>query len=244
MKDFIAGLTAYIEAHRFIFKHRLTHYLLFPGLISILYMTLLLVLGYLYIGTMADYIMLNWIPAYLQGNIMEIFLLILLWILLILLLFITYLHVVLALLSPFLSMLSEKSECLLSGKPATKFRLKQMLKDLLRGIRINFRIMLLSIIFSLAAWLLVLIPAIGAFISLAASFIIQSYYGGFALFDYSFERRHLSVKESITYAKQMRAAVTGVGAGFFILSVIPIIGWFLGPTYGTVAATLILWEKN
>jgi CysZ protein len=244
MKEFLAGITSYREAHRMIFKYRLQHYLFIPGLISVMYISLLLVLGFFYLGTLVDHIMLTWMPDYLQGSIMEIFLLILVWILLLLLLFITYRHVVLALLSPFLCTLSEKTECLLSGKSAAKFRWKQALSDLIRGIRINLRILILSLLFSLIVWIFVFIPVIGAFLSLAVSFIIQSYYGGFALLDYTLERRRFSVKESIAYVKQQRAAVTGIGTGFFVLSLIPLIGWFLAPAYGTIAATLMLREKR
>ena len=226
MRDFIAGLTGYAEAHRFIVKHRLTHYLLFPGIISVIYLVLLLLLAYIYLGSFAGYILHNWIPSYLQANIMEIILVVLLWIFLLLLLFITYRHVSLALLSPFLSILSERTECILSGAAEAGFSLKQVLIDLIRGIRINLRIMILSILFSLLAWLLMLLPVIGAFLSLVASVIIQSYYGGFALYDYSLERKRLSVKDSIKYIKMHRASVLGVGLGFFILTLIPLIGWF------------------
>jgi CysZ protein len=244
MKDFITGVRCYLDVHSFISKNRLTHYLLIPGLISILYLTIIIILGFVYLGLVADYIMKNWLPGYLHGNIMELFLLILLWILLLLLLFITYRHVVLALLAPVLTLLSEKTECRVTGGAAVPFQLKQALIDLIRGIRINLRIMILSIFFSLAAWLLVLIPVIGAFLSLVVSFYIQSYYGGFALVDYTLERRRLSVRESIAFVKQRRAWITGIGAGFFLLSLIPLIGWFLAPTYGTVAATLMILEKK
>jgi CysZ protein len=244
MKDFIAGLTGYPEAHRFILKHRLTHYLLFPGIISMIYLGLLLILAYIYLGSFAEDIIHNWMPTYLQGNVMEIILIVLLWIFLLLLLFITYRHVSLALLSPFLSILSERTECILRGAAEARFSLKQALIDLLRGIRINLRIMILSILFSLAAWLLALLPVVGAFVSLAVSFLIQSYYGGFALFDYTLERKRLSVKKSVAYIKQKRILVTGIGAGFFLLSLIPLIGWFLAPTYGTVAATIRIWDKS
>jgi len=244
MKDFIAGIIAYREAHRIIFKYRLQHYLLIPGIISIFYISLMLLLGFVYLSTVVNYIILNWVPGYLQGSIMEIILLILLWISLFLLLFITYRHVVLALLAPFLSTLSEKIESIIENKPAVKFQLKQAVKDLIRGIRINLRIMILSILFSLLTWFLILLPAAGALLSLIVSVIIQSYYSGFALYDYTLERRRYSVKESITFIQNKRAAVTGIGFGFFIFSLIPLIGWFLAPAYGTVAATLMMLEKR
>lgn len=244
MKDFITGIRCYLDAHSFIFKHRLFQYLLIPGFISIFYVVVMIILGIVYMDSITSHIMMNWLPGYLQGNVMEIFLLILLWISLFLLLFITYRHIVLAILSPFLSTLSERTESIVKNKPALKFQLKQALKDLIRGIRINLRIMILSIIFSLLAWLLVLLPVIGAFLSLILSVVIQSYYGGFALYDYSLERKRLSAKQSVDYIKKHRAAVTGVGLGFFILSLIPLIGWFLAPTYGTVAATLMILEER
>ena len=108
---------------------------------------------------------------------------------------------------------------------------------------LNLRNLFFSLIFTLLAWLLVFIPVVGALVSMVLIILIQSYYGGFSLMDYTLERRRYSVSESIKFSKHHRSLATGLGGGFMLLALVPVVGWFAAPTYGTVAATLASLEK-
>ena len=89
-----------------------------------------------------------------------------------------YKHIVLILSAPFMSPLSEKVENHLLGKSTTiNFSISQMLKDLLRGIRIALRNIIREIFYTILLLLLGLIP----FFSPFAPFLIlavQSFYAG------------------------------------------------------------------
>jgi CysZ protein len=130
------------------------------------------------------------------------------------------------------------AESRMTGKPGPPFEWKQLLKDVVRAVRINLRNLLRMVILIGLSWLLVLIPLLGSMASAALIFFIQAFYNGFALSDYTLERKRLSVKESVQFGKDHRARVVGVGAGFMAMMLVPIVGWFAAPTYGAVAATI------
>ncbi|MFW5636971.1 MAG: EI24 domain-containing protein, partial [Thermodesulfobacteriota bacterium] len=145
---------------------------------------------------------------------------------------------VLILFSPVLSYISEVTESRVYGTAGPTFSLRTLLQDLWRSILINLRNLARMVVLVLLAWLLVLLPLIGAVISASLIFLIQAYYNGFALMDYTLERKRFSVKDSVRFARSNRPRVIGVGIGFMSMMLIPVLGWFAAPTYGTVAATL------
>lgn len=243
IKDLFSGLFAFGKAHRVIFEHKYWSFLILPGILSSLYVILLIVLGYIYFPGVSGYINQNWMPGFLSGNVMATITAIFLWLVLIFLLYMTYKHVILILLAPILSHLSERTENDVYNRPSPPFSAAQMVKDIWRGLVLNLRNLFLSLILTLLAWLLVFIPVVGAVVSMVLIILIQSYYGGFSLMDYTLERRRYSVSESIEFSKNHRSLATGLGGGFMLLALIPIVGWFTAPTYGTVAATLAALEK-
>jgi len=243
IKDFIQGFTAFATAHKIINKYHLWSYLILPGLLSVAYVLLLIILGSIYFSEFSAYITENWLPDFMTGSVMIIITDILLWILLLLTGYMTYKHVVLIIFSPILSHLSEKVEQLVFSQPAPAFSINHMINDIIRSLLINSRNLWFTIIFSLLSLLLIFIPVIGAVASTIFLFLIQSYYGGFGLIDYTLERKRFSVKDSIQFAKTNKALVNGIGSGFMILLLIPVVGWFLAPAYGTVTATIATLEK-
>ncbi|MGH1366398.1 MAG: EI24 domain-containing protein [Calditrichia bacterium] len=244
---FIAGIfkgfAAYFRAHRVIFKHRLWPYLILPGLLSVIYIGILITIGGSWFDDISAYVNANWIPDALQHQATRIITQVLLWILLALLIFISYKHIILIVFAPILGSLSERTEKLVYGEEPPAFSMSQLFRDLRRGLYINARGLTLSTTFSAAAWLLVFVPVAGAIASTLLIFCIQSYYGGAGLIDYALERRRFSYRQSIDFVKQNRGYVLGIGAGFVLLLFIPIIGWFAAPTYGTIAGTLIAMDR-
>ena len=67
---------------------------------------------------------------------------------------------------------------------------------------------------------------------------MQSKYLGYGLMDFPLEHRGLSVKQSDDFVRRHRPLSTGLGAGYLLLMMIPIVGWMFAPTFGTVAGTL------
>lgn len=238
MRNFLNALNCYVAAHRFVREHRLWPFVLIPGLLSLLYLSALFTLAVLYSSDLAAYTFTQWFPESWQGNILSVIGQILIWLVLLVAAYLTYQQIVLVLFSPLLGMLSEIVERKQTGREAPPFRLSSAVKDIWRGMRINSRYLIRSLLWSVPAWLALFIPLIGTLLSPMLLWLIQAFYGGAGLIDPNLERRKFTVRQSVAFVRQQRARVLGVGCGFLMLLMIPLAGWMLAPAYGTVAATL------
>ncbi|GBC60820.1 hypothetical protein DENIS_1779 [Desulfonema ishimotonii] len=238
LKEFFRGIGAYAKANRAIFKYRLWPYMIVPGLMSFCYILTLVIIGRTWFGVLADYVNTQWVPGFMQGAVVEMLTTFLLWVLLMLTGYVTYQPVILVLFSPVLSYLSEITEVRVYNQPGPPFHIKNILKDIIRSILINSRNILKMLLLILMAWILIIIPVVGAILSTVLIVLIQSYYNGFSLADYTLERKRYSVRESIRFVSQNRARFIGTGMGFMLMLLVPVLGWVAAPAYGTVAATL------
>lgn len=238
IKELLKGIASYAAAHRMMIRHRLWPFMILPGIISLIYVVALILIGKIYFPEIGDYLLQNWTPGFLKGKIILMIFTFFLWVLLLLSGYIAYQPVVLILFSPILSYVSELTESKVYGGSAPAFTVRTLLQDLWRGIIINLRNLARMAVLILLAWLLVLLPLLGAILSVLSIFLIQAYYNGFALMDYTLERKRYSVRDSVRFARSNRARVIGVGVGFMGMMLIPILGWLAAPAYGTVAATL------
>ncbi|MGE0087561.1 MAG: EI24 domain-containing protein [Desulfococcaceae bacterium] len=243
LKELFAGLRAYGKARRVIISHKLWPWMLIPGFMSFGYLLLLVWAGSIWMPDLSAYVTQNWIPAFLKRDTVVFLTHMLLWILFLLTGYVTLQPVILILFSPVLSYVSEITECRIYGRPSLPLNLKHILQDILRSIVINLRNLLRMVIFVLIAWMLMIIPLIGSLLSFALIFLIQSFYNGFSMSDYTLERKRWPVAKRITYSKENRSRIIGVGMGFTAILMIPVLGWFIAPTCGTVAATIATLEK-
>jgi len=108
---------------------------------------------------------------------------------------ILYKHIVMALSAPFMSPVSEKIELHFKGTNSV-YRETTFMQQLMRGIRINVRNLLLELLITLPVLLLNLIPVIGSIIATVILFLTQSYYAGFGNMDYTLER-HFGYGDSV-----------------------------------------------
>ncbi len=244
MTGFFQGIRYYGKANQVIFKYNLWRYMIIPGILSLLYVLILLIFGAVYFSDISAYIAQNWLPEFMKSGIMRIVTSIMLWIFLLLTAYITYKPVIMILFSPILGYLSEVVEKSVYNAAIPDFDIREMLRLAVRGLYLNLRNLAFMIAFSLMAWILALIPLLGVLISPIVLMLIQFYYDGFGLMDYTLERKGLSAEDSIRFAKTHRAKVMGVGSGFMVLMMIPFLGWFTAPSYGTVAATLAALEMT
>lgn len=237
LKEFFIGLAAYPKAVSLIRKHKLNAYLLLPGLLSILCFSLILASGFFFIGDLADWAKSNVIS---EIPIEELALLfqIVLWLFLAAMAFFSFKYIVLIILAPVLSHLSEVVEKKISGQEAPAFRITDFAKDILRALKINLRNLFIELGLTI---LLNIIPLI-QFAAPLTVFLLQSYFGGFSLMDYVLERKKYSTSQTLKFVRRHRGLSLGIGAGFMVISLVPIVGWFLAPTYGTVAGTIATLE--
>jgi CysZ protein len=140
--------------------------------------------------------------------------------------------------SPVFAYLSEKTENILEGKDFP-FDLKQLLKDIGRGIRLALRNTLWQTVYAFSLLLLTLVPLAGWVTPVIALFI-ECYYYGFSMLDYSLERHKLTYTQSINYIGRHRGLAIGNGLMFYLMHGFIGVGWVLAPAYAVVAATLSL----
>jgi CysZ protein len=144
--------------------------------------------------------------------------------------------------SPVFAWLSEQTENIIEGK-ATHFDLQQLLKDMWRGIRVALRNSLWQSVYTITILLFSLLPLVG-WIAPVIAFFIECYYYGFSMLDYSAERHKLSPAQSVRFISSKKGLAIGNGMVFYLMHIVPIVGWVLAPAYAVIAATLSLYHPN
>jgi uncharacterized protein involved in cysteine biosynthesis len=138
--------------------------------------------------------------------------------------------------TPFFSFISSKTEEAFSGVKYP-FKWRTFFKELKRGILLSFRNSLKQFGLFILVLLLSFIPIIDIITPLLM-FIIQAYFNGILMTDYTLERHGISIKDSEFFYKVNKIQMFAIGIGFMFLLLIPVIGWFIAPTYGLVASFL------
>ena len=245
LKEIIIAIQSYFEAHDFIRKHRLWKWIMLPGL---LYMLLFVVGMYFFWQSSNDTVtwlsqqigLENWLQSQRSDWLSFLFLMagLVLRIVLVFFYFSLFKYIFLIIGSPVFAYLSEKTESILEGKDFP-FDGKQLLKDIVRGIRMALRNTLWQTVYVVSLILLSLVPVIG-WITPVIVLFVECYYYGSSMLDYSLERHKLSYSQSIIYIGRHRGLAIGNGLIFYLLHGFIVIGWILAPAYAVVAATLSL----
>jgi CysZ protein len=144
--------------------------------------------------------------------------------------------------SPVFSYLSEKTESIIEGKEFI-FSSTVFYHDIRRGIRLALRNFGWQTVYTIFILLLSLIPLIGS-IAPVISGLVECYFYGFSMLDYSCERHKLSPSASISFISRRRGLAIGNGLVFYLMHFIPFLGWVLAPSYALVAATISLYHQN
>lgn len=234
-KGIIDGFGAYFSVLGFINKHRLYSYFLISGIISVCLGILIFGSAYFLSDDLGAilfklYPFERWSEYVLQilnftaGGLVAVLGIVL------------YKYLLLISVGPFMGPLSAKVESIITGeKTESKFSLKQISYETIRGIRITIRNVFRELGITLLLLILGLIPIFTVFVT-PLIFLVQSYYAGFGNLDYYLERR-ANIKQSVAYVKRNRGMAIGNGAGFLLLLLIPVLGLFLAPVMSTIAAT-------
>ena len=162
-----------------------------------------------------------------------------LWLVIMMFYFSLFKYLWLILSSPVFAFLSEKTEAILEGRDYP-FKLQQLLKDIVRGIGIAIRNSLWQTVYVVSLLLLSLVPVVG-WVTPVFTFLIECYYYGFSMLDYTCERHQLTASESIHFIGGRKGLAIGNGLIFYLMHVVPIVGWVIAPSYAVVAATLSLY---
>jgi CysZ protein len=246
LKEIIISIQAYFKAHQFIKKHKLWKWILLPGIIY----TILFMVSMFYFSKTANNFtewltlkvgLKSWLDNMQSSFLGFLFALggMILWMIQMLLYFSLFKYLFLIIGSPIFAYLSEKTEAIIEGKNYP-FSFTQLLKDIIRGIRIAGRNTIWQTVYMFSILLLAFIPVLGLATPLIA-ILIECYYYGFSMLDYSMERHKKTAAESIYFVSHHKGLAIGNGIVFYLMHLLPIVGWLLAPAYSVIAATLSLY---
>ncbi len=247
LKEIIIAIQAYGRAHDLIKQHRLWKWILLPG---ILYAIMFMISLWYFAHTSNNFFewlsqktgLNNWIKKEdvgLLGFITTMSSLIL-WVVIMQLYYSLFKFFFLIIGSPIFVYLSEKTAALLNHQELP-FSIKLLLEDIFRGIWIAARNSVWQTVYLAAIIFLCLIPLIGWCTPLLG-LLIECYYYGFSMVDYSMKRNNKNASESIFFIGQHRGLALGNGLVFYSMHLLPFVGWVLAPAYSVIAATLSIEE--
>lgn len=249
LKEIIIAIQSYYRAHQFISRHRLWKWILIPGILYMILFTVGIYFFWTSSGAAVTWIsetvgIEKWLQRQRSGLLSFLFMMSRIMVQLLLLLFYFSLFKFLWLIigSPVFAWLSEKTESLLEGTEYP-FNLQQLLKDMWRGIRLALRNALWQTVYTISILFLSFVPVAG-WIAPVVSVFVECYYYGFSMLDYSCERHKLTPSQSVAFIGNRKGLAIGNGLVFYLMHLIPIIGWVLAPAYAVVAATISLYYQE
>jgi len=249
LKDIIIAFQSYYLAHMFIIKHRLWKWILIPGIIYSLLFGAGIYLFWISSGNAIDLLfsltgLKKWMFTLEESWLKFLFIFgqVILQVVLMLFYFSLFKYIFLIIGSPVFSYLSEKTGAIMENKEFP-FSFNQLLKDIARSVKLVLRNSLWQTVYILSILILSFIPFIGWFTPFFA-ILIEAYYLGFSMLDYSCERNKLSASQSIAFISDHKGLAIGNGIVFYLMHLFVGVGWILAPSYSVIAATISLYKTR
>lgn len=141
--------------------------------------------------------------------------------------------------SPFLDVLSEKTEEKRSGKKIEEpFSFKVLVGDAKAAVGNEIKKIGILILIQVILLLFNFIPVIGNIIYVIASPVFVTYFLAFEYLDFTMSRKRMPFGEKWNILKQNKSACMGMGASFFFTTIVPFINFFVMPI-AVIGATLL-----
>lgn len=231
LKEINFTINNYMKAFKFIGQNKLKKFYLIPGIINIILMILFYFLSRFVGGALVEFA-----NKLLGGNLnsfIQFILKFIIYLTIFAIYYLIYKTLILIVLSPFLSYISEKTESITTGK-TFNFSFKDNLYFIKRGIIITLKSFLREFAMTCVILLLFFIPIINTMIPILL-FVVQSYYIGFSFIDYTLERYDFETGTNLIRKNPIFFLING--GLFTILLFIPILGIFIAPMVTAVATT-------
>ena len=241
LKEIVIAVQSWGEAHRFIKEHRLFRWIIIPGIIY----SLLFIAGMIFFWQSSDNV-ITWVSGKLgveswlqkeRSEWLSFFFVMtgmMMRLILVLFYFSLFKYFILIIGSPVFAYLSEKTEAILEGKEHS-FNWSELKKDCTRNIGLSLRSCGWQIVYLIALVLLSLIPLAGWITPLIA-LLMECYYFGFSMLDYSLARSKFSKSQSIAFVGRHKGLAIGNGVLFYLTHIVII----FAPAYAVIAATLTI----
>jgi CysZ protein len=241
LKELILSIKAFFRAHQFILENKLWKWMIAPG---ILY-SILFVIGMNYFSATSssfiEWIILktglkNWIDS-LNSDWLGFFITMgsfWLWFTLLMFYFAIFKSIFLILFSPLFSYLHLKVDAIKSGEKFI-FHKATYTKLIVRAIRISLRNLLWQTVYLIPIVLFCSIPLIGWFTPVFI-ILLECYYYGYAMIDYGLATEKMSKDAAAQFVGNQKGLAIGNGLLFYMMHIVPLIGWMSAPFYSLIAA--------
>ncbi|MCQ2251166.1 MAG: EI24 domain-containing protein [Bacteroidales bacterium] len=230
------GFQCYKESFGFIFRNGLGKYFVVPVIVNILLVILLVSSGWFtgdWVSSLWDSTDSAWL-GFLQEMVKWV-----ITVLFFVLFFFIGGTIVVLCMSPIYTIISEKTDCILSGR-TFETSAAQTAKDIWRTVVLSLKNTVKQLMLTLLCLLLNFIPIVGNVLSLVLIFLVNSYYFGYSFMDYTNERyrRNVSISNNVVSHYKYLAIVIGA---VYALPMYFFVGTFIAAFLGgvsTVAATM------
>ncbi|CAK8720323.1 CysZ protein [Candidatus Electrothrix laxa] len=160
-------------------------------------------------------------------------------------LYIIFRSLVLLVFTPFLDLISEEAEGILTGKPAPTGQ--SIPASLMRLSLILLVTLAASVLVVITGFALSALPVIGVLLSGAVVFFFQMFLSSAAYVDPYLDRRGMAPKQTFALLWSKKGDMFFFGAAGLLLTMIPVVGWFIGPSYSVISGVslgVLLFEEN
>jgi CysZ protein len=141
-------------------------------------------------------------------------------------------YVILIIGSPVFAYLSEKTEAIIQNKEHSINR-KELQRDAARSIKMALRNCMSQTFYLIGLVLMSLLPLVG-WITPVIALLMECYYYGFSMLDYSFARNGFSPQKSFQFNGRHKGLAIGNGILFYLAHIVII----FAPAYAIIAGTL------
>ena len=227
---------AFKNAHRLIYGQGYWRYLAIPILLSVILGLLMLVGGFLLSRILVDWLETSFPSIASQPDWVRGLLVLVLLALGAAPCYIVFRSLVMVLYGPFLDRLSESVEIHINGK-ASGVKIG-MLQSCKRPLVLAACTIAASLALFVASLALGLVPLVGWLLSFFLIAPLQMFLSSVSYVDPYLERHGVTPTTALGRMWKHKYAMMYFGGIAAAISLIPVIGWFLGPTYSVVAGLL------
>ena len=228
MKRLFTGFSCTPRALRVLSEAKLWPWVLAPGVFVTLLIPGIIAGSYLYFTAFADAFH-SWLPGWAQYAWLSSFGASILWFIAALFVFFLGSQIIMAIYAPAFGILSEKIEAHLGGVSGKAFTVKEFSKDIIRALLVLAIHLVKWLGWAAVGLLFILVPVVGPACSAVFLFMVNAYFSAAGAVDPCLERRSLGIRETNNYCKEQRLGLIGVGSGFQLIMLIPVVGWLIAP---------------
>jgi CysZ protein len=234
---------AFFLAHKFIMQHRMWKWMILPGIIY----AFLFVLGITYFSQTSsafiEWIILktglkSWVDAN-DSDLLGFFITMgsfWLWFTIMLFYFALFKFLFLIIFSPVFSYHHLRIAAIQKNQLFV-FEWSAYLKLVLRAVQLNLTNLVWQVVYLIPIILVCTIPIIGWFTPIF-TILMEGYFLGYAMLDYGLATENKSRIAAATYVSHHKGLPIANGLLFYIMHLVPVVGWITAPFYALIAAHL------